>query len=213
MVGTWMLCGNGGSLIWTLSWLAHGCSVRGKLKNTACPEVFGMSNKRKCANCRAYRDFSLYPKQFVRARERDDGGKNKHAKLINKRNPKPTKGTKKPPTQTSKQINKQTRGEGNVESSSNNSTAQPSLPRSEVWEGMLSEFGLWASAGRLRFWGLAKNTLSADQPKLVFDEVPQAGGKTPRSMVKPGALLPTPSALRSILPPKTPKCQERAPKS
>ena len=34
MVGTWMLCGNGWSLIWTiswsliwmLSWLAHGCS-------------------------------------------------------------------------------------------------------------------------------------------------------------------------------------------
>ena len=24
MVGTWMLCGNGGSLIWTLSWFAHG---------------------------------------------------------------------------------------------------------------------------------------------------------------------------------------------
>ena len=24
MVGTWMLCGNGWSLIWTLSWLAHG---------------------------------------------------------------------------------------------------------------------------------------------------------------------------------------------
>ena len=23
MVGTWMLCGNGWSLIWTLSWLAH----------------------------------------------------------------------------------------------------------------------------------------------------------------------------------------------
>ena len=27
MVGTWMLCGNGCSLIWTLSWLAHGCSA------------------------------------------------------------------------------------------------------------------------------------------------------------------------------------------
>ena len=28
MVGTWMLCGNGRSLIWTLSaWLAHGCSA------------------------------------------------------------------------------------------------------------------------------------------------------------------------------------------
>ena len=27
MVGTWMLCGNGWSLIWTLSWLAHGCSA------------------------------------------------------------------------------------------------------------------------------------------------------------------------------------------
>ena len=26
MVGPWMLCGNGWSLIWT--WLAHGCSVR-----------------------------------------------------------------------------------------------------------------------------------------------------------------------------------------
>ena len=25
MVGTWMLCGNGRSLIWTLSWLGHGC--------------------------------------------------------------------------------------------------------------------------------------------------------------------------------------------
>ena len=24
MVGTWMLCGNGWGLIWTLSWLAHG---------------------------------------------------------------------------------------------------------------------------------------------------------------------------------------------
>ena len=23
MLGTWMLCGNGWSLIWTLSWLAH----------------------------------------------------------------------------------------------------------------------------------------------------------------------------------------------
>ena len=27
MVGTCMLCGNGCSLIWTLSWLAHGCSA------------------------------------------------------------------------------------------------------------------------------------------------------------------------------------------
>ena len=27
MVGTWMLCGSGWSLIWTLSWLAHGCSA------------------------------------------------------------------------------------------------------------------------------------------------------------------------------------------
>ena len=27
MVGTWMLCGNGWSLIWTLSWSAHGCSA------------------------------------------------------------------------------------------------------------------------------------------------------------------------------------------
>ena len=27
MVGTWMLCGNGWSLIWTLSWLATGCSA------------------------------------------------------------------------------------------------------------------------------------------------------------------------------------------
>ena len=27
MVGTWMLCGNGWSLIWTLSWWAHGCSA------------------------------------------------------------------------------------------------------------------------------------------------------------------------------------------
>ena len=26
-VGTWMLCGNGWSLIWTLSWSAHGCSA------------------------------------------------------------------------------------------------------------------------------------------------------------------------------------------
>eukprot|EP00439_Symbiodinium_sp_Y106_P043742 s4731_g5.t1 len=26
MVGTWMLCGNECNLIWTLSWLAHGCS-------------------------------------------------------------------------------------------------------------------------------------------------------------------------------------------
>ena len=26
-VGTWMLRGNGWSLIWTLSWLAHGCSA------------------------------------------------------------------------------------------------------------------------------------------------------------------------------------------
>ena len=26
-VGTWMLCGNGWSLIWTLSCLAHGCSA------------------------------------------------------------------------------------------------------------------------------------------------------------------------------------------
>ena len=25
MVGTWILCGNGWSLIWTLSWSAHGC--------------------------------------------------------------------------------------------------------------------------------------------------------------------------------------------
>ena len=28
MVGTWMLCRNGWSLIWTVSWLAHGCSAR-----------------------------------------------------------------------------------------------------------------------------------------------------------------------------------------
>ena len=27
MVGTWMLCGNGYVLIWTLAWLAHGCSA------------------------------------------------------------------------------------------------------------------------------------------------------------------------------------------
>ena len=27
MVGTWMLCGNGWSLIRMLSWLAHGCSA------------------------------------------------------------------------------------------------------------------------------------------------------------------------------------------
>ena len=27
MAGTWMLCGNGWSLIWTLSWLAYGCSA------------------------------------------------------------------------------------------------------------------------------------------------------------------------------------------
>ena len=27
MVGIWMLCGNGWSRIWTLLWLAHGCSA------------------------------------------------------------------------------------------------------------------------------------------------------------------------------------------
>ena len=27
MVGTWMLYENGWSQIWTLSWLAHGCSA------------------------------------------------------------------------------------------------------------------------------------------------------------------------------------------
>ena len=27
MLGTWMLCGSGWSLIWTLSWVAHGCSA------------------------------------------------------------------------------------------------------------------------------------------------------------------------------------------
>ena len=27
MLGTWMLCGNGWSQIWTLLWLAHGCSA------------------------------------------------------------------------------------------------------------------------------------------------------------------------------------------
>ena len=27
MAGTWMLCGHGWGLIWTLSWLAHGCSA------------------------------------------------------------------------------------------------------------------------------------------------------------------------------------------
>ena len=31
MVGTWRLCGNGWSLIWTLSWLAHGGSAKGKI--------------------------------------------------------------------------------------------------------------------------------------------------------------------------------------
>ena len=25
MAGTWMLCGHGWGLIWTLSWWAHGC--------------------------------------------------------------------------------------------------------------------------------------------------------------------------------------------
>ena len=30
MVGPWMLCVNGRGLIWTLSWLAQGCSGRGK---------------------------------------------------------------------------------------------------------------------------------------------------------------------------------------
>ena len=28
MVGARMLCGNGWSLIWTLSWSAHGCSAK-----------------------------------------------------------------------------------------------------------------------------------------------------------------------------------------
>ena len=27
IVATWMLCGNGWSLLWTLSWLGHGCSA------------------------------------------------------------------------------------------------------------------------------------------------------------------------------------------
>ena len=27
MAGPWMLCGSGYDLIWTLSWLAHGCSA------------------------------------------------------------------------------------------------------------------------------------------------------------------------------------------
>ena len=40
MVGTWMLCGNGWGLIWTLSWLAHGRSVRGKLKKHRVPRGF-----------------------------------------------------------------------------------------------------------------------------------------------------------------------------
>ena len=35
MVGTWMLCGNGWSVIFTLSWLAHGCSVRSDGVGTA----------------------------------------------------------------------------------------------------------------------------------------------------------------------------------
>ena len=35
MVGTWMLCANGWSLTWTLSWLAHGCSVRSDGVGTA----------------------------------------------------------------------------------------------------------------------------------------------------------------------------------
>ena len=60
MVGTWTLC----------SWKTQ--------KNTACPEVFGMSNMRKCAKCRVYQIFRCTRSSSC-ARERDDGGYNKEA--------------------------------------------------------------------------------------------------------------------------------------
>eukprot|EP00439_Symbiodinium_sp_Y106_P057387 s1521_g8.t1 len=42
MVGTWMLCGHGWSLIWTLSWLAHGCSagMDGQTRPAIVPTVY-----------------------------------------------------------------------------------------------------------------------------------------------------------------------------
>ena len=44
-------------------------------KNTACPEVFGMSNMRKCAKCRVYQIFRCTRSSSC-VRERDDGGNN-----------------------------------------------------------------------------------------------------------------------------------------
>ena len=50
-------------------------------KNTACPEVFGMSNMRKCAKCRVYQIFRCTRSSSC-VRERDDGGYNKEPPKI-----------------------------------------------------------------------------------------------------------------------------------
>ena len=69
-VGTWMLCGNGWSLIWTLSWLARGRSVRGKLKKHRVPRGFRHVKYEEVREMPRIPDFSLYTKQFLRARTR-----------------------------------------------------------------------------------------------------------------------------------------------
>ena len=43
MVGTWMLHGNGWSLIWTQSWLAHGCSAGMELCGNGCSQIWTLS--------------------------------------------------------------------------------------------------------------------------------------------------------------------------
>ena len=70
MVGTWMLYGNGWSLIWTLSWLAHGRSVRGKLIKHRVPRGFPHVKYEEVREMPRIPDFSLYTKQFLRARTR-----------------------------------------------------------------------------------------------------------------------------------------------
>ena len=84
-VGTWMLCGNGWSLIWTLSCLAHAlrewmesdldvimvgtwtlCSW--KTQKHRVPRGFRHVKYEEVREMPRIPDFSLYTKQFLRAR-------------------------------------------------------------------------------------------------------------------------------------------------
>ena len=51
MVGTWMLCGNGYGLIWTLSWLAHGCSAETTAGTRFSAAKSRKHRKDRCVRC------------------------------------------------------------------------------------------------------------------------------------------------------------------